>query len=76
MEPSDAPAPCTDPEQTLENEFIAQFLRSRDCDEAHLRDLPEDERHRLMQEACAYASAKLVQVEATHHLNPDANRED
>ena len=65
-----------DPEQTLENEFIAQFLRSRDCDEAGLRDLPEEERHRLMCEACAYASAKLVQVEATRRGTHDSNREE
>jgi hypothetical protein len=74
MQPSEDPAPSTDPEEQLENEFITQYLRSRDCDEARLRDLPEQERHRLMQEASAYASARLVQVEAARHVAPESVR--
>jgi hypothetical protein len=65
MQPSDRFAPLIDVEKQLEDEFIAQYLRSRDCDEARLRALPEEQRHRLMQEASAYASAKLVEVERT-----------
>ncbi|MCU1385161.1 MAG: hypothetical protein JWL71_3858 [Acidobacteria bacterium] len=76
MQPPDVSAALTDREQQLENEFIAQYLRSRDCDETRLRELPEQEQHRLLQEASAYASAKLVQVGAARHLTPEAGRDD
>jgi hypothetical protein len=76
MQPSDDAARFGDREEQLENEFIAQYLRSRDCDEARLRELPEQERHRLLQEASAYASARLVQVEAARHLAPESGRGD
>jgi hypothetical protein len=76
MHPSDQSVPLVDVEKQLEDEFIAQYLRSRDCDEAGLRALPEEQRHRLMQEASAYASAKLVEVERTLHVRADGDRRD
>jgi hypothetical protein len=74
MHPSDLSVPSVDVEKQLEDEFIAQYLRSRDCDAARLRELPEEQRHRLMQDASAYASAKLVEVERTRHVGADADR--
>ena len=75
MQPSDFSVPLIDVEKQLEDEFVAQYLRAHDCDEARLRALPEEQRHRLMQDASAYASAKLVEFERTRHVRVDADRD-
>ena len=58
------PRPIQDPEGPLEQALIAEFLRMRGHDAQSLNGLPEDERHRLLQDASTYAAGKLTEVEA------------
>ena len=55
----------------LERAFIDEFIVARGYDPLKLENLPQLERVRLLKEACAYASAKLAEVESRSHLIHD-----
>ena len=44
------------PKSILEQAFIEEYLRNKGYQFDDLRDLPPDESHQLMKEACQYAS--------------------
>jgi hypothetical protein len=52
----------------LERSLINDFVRARGYDPNTLVDLPEDDREKLLADACIYASMKLVEVEARSHF--------
>ena len=60
-----------DPQGQLEQALIDEFLRARGHDPAHLDQLPEDERERLLRAACSYAAAKLAEVDTRAHYVHD-----
>lgn len=53
---------------SLERAYIQEYLRSQGYTLELLRQLPEDESHRLMRAASMYASARLSEVENRSHL--------
>ena len=60
---------------SLERTFIDEFLAARHYDRAKLMELPERDRVRLLKEACAYASARLAEVESRSHLIHDIHED-
>jgi len=56
--------PKADQTAQLEQAFINEFIERRGVTRAALIELPEHERHALMKEASAYASARLAEVES------------
>jgi hypothetical protein len=52
----------------LEWSLIDEFVRARGYDPNQLVDLSEDDREKLLADACIYASMKLVEVEARSHF--------
>ena len=62
----DPPGPAG-PLAQMEQAFINEFLRARGYEPGQLRDLPEEEVHRLLKEAALYASVKLMEVESRAH---------
>ena len=48
----------------LEWQLITDYLKEKGYSRRDLRNLPEDEAHRLRIEACKYASLKLAEVES------------
>ncbi len=60
----EGPEPIQDPQATLAQSFIEEYLRNHDQTLETLCDLPEAEAKRLMVEASVYASTKLAQIES------------
>ena len=58
---------------SLERTFIDEFLAARHYDRTKLTELSQPDRVRLLREACAYASARLAEVESRSHLLDDLN---
>jgi len=56
--------PRADQTAQLEQAFINEFIERRGVTRTTLLELPEHERHALMKEASAYASARLAEVES------------
>jgi hypothetical protein len=56
-----------DPFGQLERNLIDEFVRARGYDLHKIDELPELERMELLKAACAYASARLAEVEARFH---------
>ncbi len=56
-----------DPHRQLEQSFIDEFVRGRGHDPAHLQQMPDDERHALLRDACLDAAAKLAEVDCKAH---------
>lgn len=52
------------PQSALERKLIEEYLKEKGYSLKDLRALPEEEAHRLMREACRYASLKLAEVES------------
>jgi len=52
----------------LERSLIDDFVRARGYDPNTLVDLPENDREKLLADACIYASMRLVEVEARSHF--------
>lgn len=52
----------------LERTLIDTFIRERGFDPARLEELPETDRHTLLQEASTYASIRLSEIESRSHL--------
>ena len=52
------------PQSALEKNLIQEYLKEKGCSLESLHQLPQDEAHRLMREACTYASLKLAEVES------------
>jgi hypothetical protein len=52
----------------LERTFIDEFIAARGYDPLKLKGLAQRERVSLLKEACAYASARLAEVESRSHL--------
>lgn len=61
------------PQSTLERKFIQEYLDSKGYKPEDLSGLPEDERERLMREACQYASLKLAEVESRARFRKEIN---
>ena len=51
-------------ESVLERHFIAEYLRSKGYRASDLKYLPEEQRKKMMKEACTYAAVKLANIEA------------
>ena len=51
-------------EAALERHFIAEYLRSKGYRASDLKYLPEEQRKKLMKEACTHAAVKLANIEA------------
>ena len=60
--------PLQDPNGPLESGLINEYLRTRGYDRRSLDRLPDDERRRLLREACLHAAGKLTEIEARAHL--------
>jgi hypothetical protein len=56
-----------DPQAQLERGFMDEFVRARGHDPAHLDELPEQVVRTLRRDACAYAAAKLAEVDCRAH---------
>jgi hypothetical protein len=52
------------PQSALEKNLIKEYLQTKGHSLDSLHRLPLDEAHRLMREACTYASLKLAEVES------------
>ena len=52
------------PHSELERQLINDYLREKGYSLNELKNLPEEESHRLRVEACSYASLKLAEIEA------------
>lgn len=52
------------PQSALEKNLIQEYLQEKGHTLESLHLLPKDEAHRLMREACTYASLKLAEVES------------
>jgi len=52
------------PQSALEKNLIQEYLQEKGYSLESLHQLPKDEAHRLMREACTYASLKLAEVES------------
>ena len=52
------------PHSELEWQLITDYLKEKGYSRNDLRNLSEDEAHRLRVEACRYASLKLAEIEA------------
>lgn len=52
------------PQSALEKNLIQEYLQQKGYSLESLHQLPQDEAHRLMREACTYASLKLAEVES------------
>jgi hypothetical protein len=52
------------PQSALEKNIIQEYLKEKGYSLESLHKLPEEEAHRLMREACTYASLKLAEVES------------
>jgi len=59
------------PQSALEHKLIEEYLRTRGYTWEDLHNLPEDEYHQIMREACRYASLKLTEVESRAKLRRD-----
>ena len=57
------------PHSELEWQLITDYLKKQGYSRNDLRNLSEDEAHRLRVEACRYASGKLAEIEARSKLN-------
>lgn len=56
------------PQSALERKLIEEYLQEKGFTWESAHALPEEEFHRLMTEACKYASLKLAEVESRAHL--------
>ncbi len=56
------------PQSALERKLIEEYLQEKGYTWESVHTLPEEEYHRLMTEACKYASLKLAEVESRAHL--------
>ena len=61
----------TDQTARLEQALIEEFFERHGCTPASLQAMPDAERHALLREASAYASAKLAEVESRWHYVQD-----
>lgn len=52
-----------DPDSRLEQAFEEEFLRARGYDPNRMSELGKEELNSLRKEACAYASAKLAEIQ-------------
>jgi hypothetical protein len=52
------------PQSALEKNLIQEYLQEKGYTLEDLHQLPKEEAHRLMREACTYASLKLAEVES------------
>ena len=52
------------PQSELEWQLITDYLRDKGYTRQDLKKLPKEQAHRLMTEACRYASLKLAEIEA------------
>lgn len=52
------------PESTLEQKFIAEYILSKGYRLSDLKYLPKQQADKLMKEACRYATLKLAEIEA------------
>lgn len=52
------------PHSELEWQLITNFLKEKGYSRQDLKNMPEDEAHRLRVEACRYASLKLAEIES------------
>ena len=52
------------PQSELEWQLITDYLRGKGYTRQDLKKLPKEQAHRLMTEACRYASLKLAEIEA------------
>jgi len=68
--------PREDQSAQLEKALMNEFFELRHLTPADLATLPQDELHRLMTEASAYASSKLAEVEARAHYVHDLHHND
>jgi hypothetical protein len=68
--------PMQDPEASLEQEFISEFLHSLGLSEMTVRDLPEADRHRVLQQASSYATGRLAEISARAHYVEDLRHRD
>ena len=51
-------------ESILERHLIAEYLLSKGYHKSDLKNLPHEQRKKLMKEACMYAAIKLANIEA------------
>ena len=63
-----ADRPLEDPHAHLETALIDVFLRTRGLDRHKLQDLPEAQARQLMEDASAYATARLTELESRAHF--------
>ena len=52
------------PHSELEWQLITNFLKEKGYSRQDLKNMPEDESHRLRVDACRYASLKLAEIES------------
>ena len=57
-----------DPNAQLETALIDEFLHTRGLDRHRLQDLPDAQATQLRKEACAYATARLTELETRAHF--------
>ena len=67
MEKASDHAHITDPNAILERALIDEFILSHGYDPARLRELPDDQRRRLLSDASKHAAARLAEMEARAH---------
>lgn len=59
------------PQSALEHKLIEEYLGTKGYSWEDLHNLPEDEYHQIMREACQYASLKLTEVESRAKFRRD-----
>ena len=67
MEKTSDYAHICDPNATLERALIDEFILSHGYDPASVRELPDDQRRRLLSDAAKHAAARLAEMEARAH---------
>lgn len=63
------------PQTTLEQLFITEFLKEKGVTLETLRQLPPEEAHKYMRQACLYASLKLAEVESRARFHQEIHHD-
>jgi hypothetical protein len=66
--------PTEDPEAKLERALMEEFLRGRQHTLLDVQQLPDAERHLLLDAAALYAARRLAEIGARAHYVDDLHR--
>ena len=69
-----ADLPLEDPDATLEQRLIDEYLQRQGRSRAELPSLPEDVRLKLLRDAEIYAAGRMAEIEARAHYVDDLHR--